>query len=789
MQKLCIFNVKYSENLGDGLLSECLEAALARELPNVKVVTLDLSGRRSYGSRSLPARSTILGLLQSLPPPIRRALVKLHLGPKLHRLSERWLPAVRGSDAVVIGGGQLFQDTDLNFPLKLAALANVCCSTDTPIFIYSVGVGTPWSSQAASLFHHLAAARVEFIGVRDHDSKQAWRSNFVPSMAPPIQICRDPALLAAAVFGNPPPPARSPALIGVGVTHPLLLRHHANSPITGLNGDLGIFIIELAKALTALGFRVGFFTNGAMEDENFLDRITNTLMRDDPSVRIDYRRFPRPRTPRDLFDIMCQVDGVVAHRLHANILAFALKRPHVGLSWDKKVDAFYKSIARGQYMVNDANAQPAQVAALAAKAVAEGIDTAIHNSVINEASAGIACLARSIEMPLADKNSAQTNPRLGLPAVMRHEEDQKQKTICTINGRFLTQKITGVQRYAREITREIDALIGAGNAPKGVQFEILAPPLTEAFPDINCIRNRTTRFGSGHFWDQIILPAAAAGPILNFCNSGPLSANDNIVCIHDLNTFVVPESYNISYRTFYNLMTPILARRARQVITVSNYSAEMLVKFGLCAAENIIVIPNGHEHALRWDASKSRLKVAQHIHRPFVLLLGSRARHKNINIVLRNHSALNRHGIDIVVAGGSAKAFATDSTAALTAPNIHWLGYVDDNELAALFSSALCFAFPSTAEGFGLPMLEAMVHGCPTIASNAASLPEVGGSAVVYASPESVDAWLEQIVSLAHAPDQRYNLSMAGRKRAKSFSWKASAKQYLQIILSYDVAT
>src|SRR5271156_2607949 len=118
MRKLCIFNVKYSENLGDGLLSECLEAALARELPDIQIVTFDLSGRNSYGSRSLPARSIILGLLQSLPPPIRRTLVQLHLGPKSHRLSESWLPSVRSAGAVVIGGGHLFQDTDLNFPLK-----------------------------------------------------------------------------------------------------------------------------------------------------------------------------------------------------------------------------------------------------------------------------------------------------------------------------------------------------------------------------------------------------------------------------------------------------------------------------------------------------------------------------------------------------------------------------------------------------------------------------------------------------------------------------------------------
>ena len=102
-------------------------------------------------------------------------------------------------------------------------------------------------------------------------------------------------------------------------------------------------------------------------------------------------------------------------------------------------------------------------------------------------------------------------------------------------------------------------------------------------------------------------------------------------------------------------------------------------------------------------------------------------------------------------------------------PNVKHLGRVHDNDLAFLYQNALCLAFPSRAEGFGLPVLEAMALGCPVVSSNAASLPEVCGDAALYAPPSNPSAWLDAIGQIAGEPTLRRRLADAGHKRAVAF--------------------
>jgi glycosyltransferase involved in cell wall biosynthesis len=204
----------------------------------------------------------------------------------------------------------------------------------------------------------------------------------------------------------------------------------------------------------------------------------------------------------------------------------------------------------------------------------------------------------------------------------------------------------------------------------------------------------------------------------------------------------------------------------------------MLVKYGVCRREKIFIAPNGHEHVLRWDARRARNSLVSAIKRPYVLLLGSTARHKNIDVILRQAEALDEAGIDIVVAGGAFTIFTADSTVAGRS-NIHRLGFVGDDDLAALYEGALCLVFPSYTEGFGIPPLEAMAKGCPVISSNAASLVEVGGDAVLYVDPDDGDRWRETIIGLARNEGLRASLSAGGKQRAALFSWRRSAELYL----------
>jgi glycosyltransferase involved in cell wall biosynthesis len=357
------------------------------------------------------------------------------------------------------------------------------------------------------------------------------------------------------------------------------------------------------------------------------------------------------------------------------------------------------------------------------------------------------------------------------------------KRSWAINGRFLTQRVTGVQRYAREIVAALDDILAEeGDIARRLGIRLVLPPGAKLKPALSKIGIHHTGFGSGHAWDQFTLPWYVSSGVLSLGNFGPMFARNSIVCIHDANTFIQPESYSRVFRLAYCTLLPLIGKRASRIATVSRFSADMLVKYGVCRREKIFIAPNGHEHALRWDATRAQTPFIKTLKRPYVLLLGSRAKHKNIDVILEQAQGLDEAGIDVVVVGAASSIFASNAST-FHRSNIHYVGYVSDDDLAALYGGALCLVFPSKTEGFGIPLLEAMARGCPVISSNAASLVEVGGDTVAYVDPDHGEGWRNTIIGLSGNDGHRATMSAQGRKRASLFSWKRSAQLYLDEIL------
>jgi glycosyltransferase involved in cell wall biosynthesis len=351
-----------------------------------------------------------------------------------------------------------------------------------------------------------------------------------------------------------------------------------------------------------------------------------------------------------------------------------------------------------------------------------------------------------------------------------------------INGRFLTQRMTGVQRYAYEIVTALDAILErVGDIPGCPALRLVVPSGASVKAGLTRIGVHRTSFGSGHAWDQLVLPAHARAGVLSLANFGPLLASRHIVCIHDANTFIQPESYSRAFGLTYRMLLPVLGKRASRIATVSRFSANMLVKYGVAREEKIFIAPNGHEHVLRWNAARARASLLDSFKRPYVLLLGSAAKHKNVDVILKQAQALDEAGLDIVVAGGGSGIFAAEERTAARS-NLHHVGFISDDDLAALYQRAVCLAFPSLTEGFGIPPLEAMTLGCPVISSDAASLKEVGGDAVLYVPPNDTGRWRDTILMLAGNTELRASLAAKGRLQAKLFSWKSSAQVYLDEI-------
>lgn len=348
--------------------------------------------------------------------------------------------------------------------------------------------------------------------------------------------------------------------------------------------------------------------------------------------------------------------------------------------------------------------------------------------------------------------------------------------------------MTGVQRYAYEITLALDAIFAQEHGLcRRLPMRLVLPPRAEIKPPLAIIDTEATSFGSGHLWDQLVLPAHAGAGVLSLANFGPLLKKQQIVCIHDANVFIEPQSYSEAFGLAYRTLLPLVGWRARRIATVSRFSMDMLVKYGVCREEKIFVAANGHEHALKWNANRAQAPVLKVLTRPYVLLLGSRAKHKNIEVVLRQAEALDAAGIDIVVVGATSSIFSTGHPG-IRRSNIHYAGYVNDDDLAALYEGAICLTFPSRTEGFGIPPLEAMARGCPVVCSNVPSLAEVGGEAAVYVAPDDDEAWRVTILGLSRSDSQRAAMAANGRKRAMLFSWKRSAQLYLEEMLKLSNA-
>lgn len=350
-----------------------------------------------------------------------------------------------------------------------------------------------------------------------------------------------------------------------------------------------------------------------------------------------------------------------------------------------------------------------------------------------------------------------------------------------VNGRFLGQKVTGVQRYARSVVGAIDALL----LERGAIAPILAPTGVEDL-QLKAMPLRTLAPLGGHPWEQLVLPARWRGPLLNLCNTAPVSLTRQVVCIHDANAFLAPEAYSRSFRVFYKRLQPLLARRSAAITTVSHFSARQISKHLPVDLSKIVVLPNGHDHALAWEpglaeiAPRCLADLGWEGDRLFVLAIGSQARHKNLQLLLDIADDLAALGISIVVAGGSDSIFGASGLKAH--PNVGAIGYVSDHDLAYLMERALCLVFPSFTEGFGLPIVEAMARGCPVVSSDRASMPEVCGDAALMASPDEPLQWVEHIRRLAGSRDLRAELVGLGRERVTHFTWAATAAGYIELL-------
>ena len=350
-----------------------------------------------------------------------------------------------------------------------------------------------------------------------------------------------------------------------------------------------------------------------------------------------------------------------------------------------------------------------------------------------------------------------------------------------LNSRFLTQNLTGVQRYAYELFKQInkrahDTVYMLPNQPILNNYEISA----------NLDLQKHGRYKS-HLWEQLELPAylnklSQKPLLLNLCNTAPLFYKNQIVTVHDI-AYLRGNWHSLSFRSLYKVIIPTVLKNSKHVITVSEFSKAEIMEAYKISADKISVVYNAGFSAI--DIAKSE-KGDMELNYPYILSVGSIDPRKNLKRLIKAFLNLQQKNVTLYLTGAYNSNFKTDPELDLLLKNndkrIVFLGYRIDAELIFLYQNALCFTYPSLYEGFGLPPVEAMAAGCPVITSGLSSLPEICGNAAVYCDPFNVEDITFKMDLLIEDAILREKLIIQGKINAGKYSWELSGQSLMDIV-------
>ena len=251
-----------------------------------------------------------------------------------------------------------------------------------------------------------------------------------------------------------------------------------------------------------------------------------------------------------------------------------------------------------------------------------------------------------------------------------------------------------------------------------------------------------------------------------------------------------PEAHARALTQGMRLLVPLAARRSRRVLTLSQAAKDDITRFLHIPAERVDVTYLGPALPASDQIPNEELRRQLGLgNEPIVLTVSAKRPHKNLERLFEAFLGIGTEGQPTLVVPG----YPTFHEPALRAraetlgagSRIRFTGWLEDDLLDGLYRAASCFVFPSLAEGFGLPVLDALVRGTPTACSNASSLPEVAGDAVLYFDPMDVGEMTRAIERLLADAALRNRLRRAGPERAQMFTWDRTAQA---TITSYERA-
>jgi len=257
-----------------------------------------------------------------------------------------------------------------------------------------------------------------------------------------------------------------------------------------------------------------------------------------------------------------------------------------------------------------------------------------------------------------------------------------------------------------------------------------------------------------------------------------LSSIPYVLTIHDLIHLFAPGSTSLAKKMYYKFLMKPSAKNAYKILTVSEYSKKNIIEWANIPERNIVVVGNGISHQFNIEGATRQPGY------PYLLHVGNNKPHKNLARLIQAFAVAN---IDPSLRLILTSALTNDAEALVKKYHlenriiIHC--NISDEKLAEYYRGATAFLFPSLYEGFGIPVIEAMSCGTPTLVSNVTSLPEIAGDAAVLVDPNSIESITQGIEKIVLDTTLRENLIRNGLERVKLFSWDKTAAK-VQLVLN-----
>lgn len=353
MKNVVVFGEIFSPNIGDGVIYNSLEYLFS--LKNIKTSPSDLSGLKQWENNTEETTPKPINILhKSLRIPIRKIKFLRRIYSALNwfifkrkKISPIWEDIIASSDGVIIGGGQLLTDINFGFTPKIYEISRLAKKHKKPLAFFGCGVGSNGWGLLSRYMYGAALHYAKYVSCRDESSAKIIKGYF-PNFN--VYVHPDPDFIISYLLKEKNSKKTiNPTSIGFNFQDANHFRNFVPNLKKLTDEEYIRFWVSIISSAYNSGYQVSIFSNGDPEDYKFAKAVHFKLK----NLGYNITLYPRPLKPVELIKIINNFANVIATRMHAGIISYALGNQPLAISWDKKVDGVWNSLGLGEFVVSE----------------------------------------------------------------------------------------------------------------------------------------------------------------------------------------------------------------------------------------------------------------------------------------------------------------------------------------------------------------------------------------------------------------------------------------------------